>query len=278
MKKIKLLGTLGLFFLFVGLSSNVQAEEKEYYGELGYRTKQFGYTNDFGIATELPILGIPTFFPNATNDASLQFGVFKIADLEKMDYFEAETSMNSIDMIQYAKNLTGVQIDGKVSDLRPLGNTKNLKELSINGPVTSLGFIKNLKKLEGISIDANSMDNNHSETNDDYKAITDISVLDELDKLEAIHLSSYDRPFPTVSLKKDITKYVLVNPFILSKQFENSLLEITSTTSGFTFENDILTWDNLTPETKELEISWKVKDSSKKFIFEGESKIPLYWK
>ncbi|MBO0439898.1 hypothetical protein [Candidatus Enterococcus ikei] len=195
-----------------------------------------------------------------------------------MNYFEAEADMNSIDMLQYAKNLKEAQIFGKVSDLRPLGNTKNLEHLSYSGPATSLDFIKNLKKLESVFIDATSYDNHHSENNDDYKAITDISIFDELENVKDISVSSNDRPFLTVSLKKEMTKYVLVNPFILSKQFKNAALEITSTTPGFTFENDILTWDNLSPETKELEISWKIKGSSNKFKFAGESKIPLYWK
>ena len=75
-------------------------------------------------------------------------------------------------------------------------------------------------------------------------------------------------------------KYVLVNPFLLSKQFDDGTQQISSTASNFIFQDDILTWKNLTPEIKELPISWDFKkdgDRNQYASYRGSSVIPINW-
>lgn len=191
--------------------------------------------------------------------------------------YETEGGILSADFLQYFHNLDVITVGGHAMDFRPVENSKKLKNLEIsNSPIASFDFIKQLKTLEDVYIIANK----ELETHDDNTlvAITDISFFNELDKLESIDFKSIDRAFPTISLKKLMDKYVLVNPFILSKQFKNPEVEITSKTPGFTFEDDILTWDGITPETKELQISWEFNsDEGGNFTFSGDSVIPINW-
>jgi len=104
-------------------------------------------------------------------------------------------------------------------------------------------------------------------------------MLSKLTNLDSFKLyNDGERLFSTISLKKGMTSYSLINPFILSSQFEGGVEEITSNNEGFSFNDDILEWKNLNSETKEVNISWSFKSPDGKFKYIGDSSIPIKWK
>ncbi|MFW7433188.1 hypothetical protein [Vagococcus carniphilus] len=210
---------------------------------------------------------------------------FNMNDVKKVgaiDDITAEGTPYTIEGIQYFSNINYLEfIDGYVTDLRPIANVKTNSILQVEQPLTSLTFLKNKNNLREIAITANNItnDDRHSDHRDEQLyAITDLTILNNLKKLETARIESEDRLFPTVSLKKSMDKYILINPFILSEQFKNPEVKITSKTPGFTFEDDILAWDGITPETKELQISWEFSSNKNgNFEFSGDSLIPINW-
>lgn len=219
---------------------------------------------------------------NSDNNTFKKFNydLFYPLSIEKMNNasgeFIGEMFPYNADFMKYFHSLDEIYFEGAVTDLRPLENSKNITSLELYVPITTFGFIKKYNNLEKIVIIANNKLENESD--DTIKVLNDISFLSNLSNLKDIEIKSNIRPFPTISFKKSMNKYVLVNPFVLSKQFKNPEVKITSETPGFTFEDDILTWDGITPDTKELQISWKF--SSKEngdFEFSGDSVIPINW-
>ncbi|MEG0619188.1 MAG: hypothetical protein RR557_07815 [Bacilli bacterium] len=204
------------------------------------------------------------------------FGFIKRSDLLNLtDTNGSEGGSSSIEILQFAENLEYAYLNDRITDFRPLLETKKMKKLDINSPASSIHFLKNMSQLEDLSLD---LDSSLDEESSFYPVISDVSVLNYLNNLNEVSINSTERPFPTVSLKKSMNKYVLVNPFILSKQFKNPDVKITSKTPGFAFEDDILTWDGITPNTKELQISWNFSSEENGFFrFRGESVIPINW-
>ena len=208
------------------------------------------------------------------------FGFIKRSDLLNLtDTNGSEGGSSSIEILQFAENLEYASLNDRITDFRPLLETKKMKRLDIHSPASSIHFLKNMSQLEELYLDlASSLD----EESSFYPVISDISILNYLNNLNDVSISSTKRPFSTISLKKSMDKYVLVNPFILSKQFKNPEVKITSKTPGFTFKDDILSWDGIKPETKELQISWEFKAQKNKygsyaFYFSGDSVIPINW-
>jgi len=217
---------------------------------------------------------------------------FRVEDLESLKEYDGPGKAHSLslDYLKYFKNLECADIVGVgATDFRPIENNKNLKELSIEGPISSTRFICKLKKLEQLTISAYPLDglvltdgdeDEFGEDFYDYKdteinAITDITFLNKLDNLKDIEIESIDRDFPSIGLKKGNSKYQLVNPFLLSKQFNGADIEITSDTGEFKFENNILTWENINPEAEFLNVQWNVVKED--YSYRGNSRIPIHW-
>jgi len=215
---------------------------------------------------------------------------FRVEDLESLKEYTGpgKAFSLSLDYLKYFKNLERADIGAEAAtDFRPIENNKNLKELRIEGPISSTRFICKLKKLEQLTIEANPLDGDASIDDDelgedfyDYKdteinAITDITFLNNLDNLKDIEIESIDRDFPSIGLKKGDSKYQLVNPFLLSKQFNGADIEITSDTGEFKFENNILTWENINPEAEFLNVQWNVVKED--YSYRGNSRIPIHW-
>ena len=181
----------------------------------------------------------------------------------------------NVDFLKYFHSIDELELDSLATDLRPIENSKSLKNVFIDSPVTNFGFFDKLTNIEKLDMTVtNELESYNDAT---IKAVTDISFLNNLNKLEKIDICSKDRLFSAVSLKKSMNKYILVNPFILSKQFKNPDVKITSKTPGFTFEDEILTWNGISSETKELQISWEIKSQDGNFNFSGDSVIPINW-
>lgn len=203
----------------------------------------------------------------------------------KTGYFGGEIMSENIDFLRYFHSLDHITVSSNGTDFRPLENSKKLTSLEIDGPIASFGFFKKLSTLEDLAINANGETDGEYDssihgfkTDKSVKAVTDVTFINELNKLNYFRFESDDRPFPTVSLKKSMNKYILVNPFILSKQFKNPTIQITSKTPGFIFEDDILTWNGISPDTKELQISWEFNsEENGNFKFSGNSIIPINW-
>lgn len=232
----------------------------------------YAYSNDWDLISEIKSINN---YNNPWTPIDTNFGVVKKKDVEQLEFVESEGTVSSLSVLQYAKNVNDVSLEGRFTDPRPLMNSKKIKRLDITSNIDSIEFLTNLKELKYLSI---SFDGWCQHENSFYPLISDLSALNSLDNLEMIYLESNERPFPKISLKKSMNKYILVDPFILSKQFKNPEIKIKSKTPGFTFEDDILTWEGISPDTKELQISWKLESNETgHFIFEGNSVIPINW-
>lgn len=218
-------------------------------------------------------------YPNSS--LNMSFNTNDVKKTKTINRLLGEGTPYTIEGIQYFSNINSIElVDGYITDLRPLNNVKNNKVLTVSQPLTSLTFLKNMQNLEELYLEAQNITNDEKYIDDideSLYAITDLTVLNSLDNLQIANIYSSDRLFPTISLKKSMDKFILVNPFILSKQFQNSEVNITSKTPEFTFENDILTWNGITPNTKELQISWEFSTTDRNFIFSGDSTIPINW-
>lgn len=210
------------------------------------------------------------------------FDLKKVNEFGEIKSTTAEGEPYTLDGLQHFSKITNVEFrDGYITDLRPISGITQNKELNLVQPLSSLTFLKGMKNIEVLDIEATNIINDDAfldSVDEKLYALTDLSVINELCNLKVVDIHSQERLFPTISLKKSMNKYVLVNPFILSKQFKNSEVEITSKTPGFTFEDDILTWDGITPETNELQISWEFNSNENgSFEFSGDSVIPINW-
>ena len=221
------------------------------------------------------------FFPDySISESGTDKDLFYPLSVEEMNKtrgsFSAEMDPTNIDFLKYFHNLDEISVESTGIDFRPLENSNKLKYLEITGPIASFEFLNQITTLKELYINANNKVENYEDST--IKSLNDISFLNNLDNLNTIFINSLNRPFTTINLKKSMDKYVLVSPFILSKQFKNPEAKITSKTPGFTFEDDILTWDGITQETKELQISWEFKSNENgSFKFSGDSIIPINW-
>lgn len=250
------------------------------------KLKDLTYGNDFDEIDEIIDISKPNLlrFGEPGNQEYNNFEYysqfyypFSVADMNKATgFYGIEGNPNSLDFLRYFHSLEGATLESYGTDFRAIENSKNLTDLEIMGPINSFEFISKMRKTQSLFIHATKELESYNDNT--IKALSDISFINSLPDVDYVRVFSDSRKFPTVTLKKSMNQYVIVNPFILSKQFKNPEVKITSKTSNFTFEDDILTWDRLTPETNELQISWEFKTNENgHFEFSGDSVIPINW-
>jgi len=217
-------------------------------------------------------------------EASLraQFQLFTKANLETVRAMESDGDYSTLEGIQHVANLEVFGGEGETSvvDPRLLSKNTKMKNLEISGSFYSIDFLKNLSKLERFDL------RNTSETTDEYRALLgendhrvrplfDLSVLDTLNNLKHFGVKSEGFTEP-IALKKSMTSYAMVSPFVLPQKFvdENTNVTIESDDQNFSYNDEVLTWEQLSPDTKELHFSWDVKGMN----YYGKATIPIIWK
>ncbi|MGX7418615.1 hypothetical protein ACWOFR_07390 [Carnobacterium gallinarum] len=209
----------------------------------------------------------------------------KLAEITGDVSLEMETY--SLDGFQYAVNSTSFDSEATFAvDYRPLENlTKVEKFREYSGPMYSIDFLKNMTNLKDVYIRISARTDYESEYGSIDKAlrpIVDLSTVDNLENLTYFNIIEEPREAQAISMKKSMTQYQLVDPIILSKQFEDAAVEYSSSDTNFTIEDGVMTWNNLDPSVTELHYSWDASHDNEKidgtFKFSGETIIPLNWK
>lgn len=217
-------------------------------------------------------------------EASLrdQFQLFTKANLETVKAMESEGDYSTLEGIQHVANLETYGVEGKTSvvDPRLLSQNTKMKNLEIAGSFYSIDFLKNLSKLERLDL------RNTSETTDEYRDLLgendrkvrplfDLSVLDTLNNLKHFRVESEGFTEP-IALKKNMTSYTMVSPLVLPQKLATADIKVTieSEDSNFSYNEEVLTWEQLSPDTKELHFSWNVEGMN----YYGEATIPIIWK
>ncbi|WP_086314618.1 hypothetical protein A5821_002201 [Enterococcus sp. 7F3_DIV0205] len=259
-------------------------------GLVGYQAKaEASYMDEFPYVYVVPeamkeSLAYEIRGSETEDEASLrdQFQLFTKANLATVRAMESEGEYSTLEGIQHVTNLEAYGVEGKTSvvDPRLLSKNTKMKNLEISGSFYSIDFLKNLSKLERLDL------RNTSETTDEYRALLgekdrkvrplfDLSVLDSLNNLKSIRVQSEGFTEP-VALKKSMTNYTMVSPIVLPQVFvdKGAKVIIESEDQNFTYQDDVLSWAQLSSDTKELHFSWHVED----WTYFGEATIPVLWK
>ncbi|EOL44317.1 hypothetical protein [Enterococcus caccae] len=271
MKKfIKCCGVLGI----IGLSLIGGAQASAYRDE-SRDMQPYAYIPDPSLRNQLFDL-----IDRGNNDLFNNYGLFEKNDLKKATgLLDSESSPFSLEGIQFLSNLDNYAMDGTLAvDSRPLSHLGNVKTFEDWGsPSFSIDYLKSMAKLEELNITLTNLENQDEKS---LAPILDISVLNTLNNLKYVRIGSEERFYPTVVLKKGMNQYQLVDPVILSKQFDGVTVEYKSTDANFTYDNGIMTWKDLTSDTTKLKFSWSAvkKDGDNSYSFIGEATIPILWK
>ena len=284
MKKRKILfGTVlaSLLLLIFPHESNAYGELDRFDGQGMINNVDYFYSNSaifMNTLSETDLLapGASLEFPKFSVKKANEF----IGYSEHNRLFDLEGDHYTLEGVQYLTSVKNMEFRSFATDMRPLENLTNLETLSLEQPLDSLDFLSNLISLKAIDISATNVVNSWDEEKRDENltVFTDLSVLNSLNKLEYFSLTNIDRLFVPVVLKKTMNKYSVVNPFILPHQFDNGTVKIESSDRNFSFKDDILEWSSVSTDVKEFQISWEFKSPNGKFIYNGKSVIPVYWK
>ncbi|WP_086350152.1 hypothetical protein [Candidatus Enterococcus clewellii] len=197
-------------------------------------------------------------------------------------------SLSGLEYVPNLKYFTGeISREWTVSDTRSLLNTPKLEILHL--PIsnqTNLNSMKNLIQLKELHLEAggyaNKEEEHIQETMNDERyteaLLTDISALSNATNLKKLSVSA-EGAMPVVTLRKGTTSYELVDPIVLSSQFDGATLSYYSYLDETNYSyasNDLLKWEGLTGEEDMLLFDWDV--SQGQFGFRGIGQIPIRWK
>lgn len=199
-------------------------------------------------------------------------------------------SLSGLEFVPNLKNFTGeMGKEWTVSDTRPLLKTTKMEIMDL--PISNqmnLNSMKNLTNLKILTVAAGGYANDEDREQIEESAnterytetlLTDISALSNATKLESLSIRA-EGALPVVTLKKGTTSYELVDPIVLSSQFDGATISYTSELGDnydYYFESsDQLKWEGLTGEEDVLLFSWNV--SKGKFGYRGIGQIPIRWK
>nr|WP_139843829.1 hypothetical protein [Enterococcus sp. 9E7_DIV0242] len=190
--------------------------------------------------------------------------------------YDDESGAYSLEGLQYLENITEYASEGSEAvDYRPLEKLTKLKEFKDwHAPAYSIDFFQNMNQLEEIYLELGvGMD----EGDTSLRPILDLTVLNPLTNLTSLTILEEARYSQTIVLKNGMTQYQLVDPVILSNHFGDTEVEYESNDEGFTCENGILSWNNLSSDTTELRYSWNARSDTDEgyFNFSGEAIVPL---
>ncbi|WP_086313113.1 hypothetical protein A5821_000702 [Enterococcus sp. 7F3_DIV0205] len=274
MKKfVKCCGLLGI----IGLSL-IGGSQASAYRDESRDTQPYAYIPDPFLRNQLFDL-----IDRGNNDLFDNYGLFEKNELKKASgLLSSESSPFSLEGIQFLSNLDNYDMDGTHAvDSRPLSHLENVKTFEDWGsPSFSIDYLKSMAKLEELNITLTNLENQDNQDEKSLAPILDISALNTLNNLKDVRIGSQERFYPTVVLKNGMNQYQLVDPVILSKQFDGVTVEYKSTDENFTYDNGIMTWKNLTSDTIKLKFSWTAvkKDGNNSYSFIGEAAIPILWK
>lgn len=198
-------------------------------------------------------------------------------------------SLSGLEYVPNLKYFTGeIGREWTVSDTRSLLKTPQLEILNLAiSNQANLNSMKNLINLKELHLDAGGYANQEEEEqvhetnqNERYSEtlLTDISALSNANKLEDLYINAQGA-LPTVTLRKGTTSYELVDPIILSSQFDGATISYYSylEDNNYSYEsNDLLRWADLTGNEEVLSFHWEAHQGQ--FGFNGEGQIPLRWK
>lgn len=238
-------------------------------------------------------------FPMSTEEQQVydQYKLLTPSYLLNVKEASFDGDVTSLEGVQFFKNLeTFGDNEGYLGvDPRILSKNTKLKELYVNSTFYSIEFLRELKALKKISIDndANAKYDSREEKNKSILPIFDLTVFNDLPQLEKGTIKTIGY-LPTITLRKEKTRYTIANPVFLSKQFleevedeegniigtKESPVEFSSSNASFSFKEDELTWTNLTSDVKELRFNWQASAyyEEKEFSVRGEAIIPIVWK
>ncbi|MGG5343770.1 hypothetical protein [Enterococcus sp. AZ192] len=188
---------------------------------------------------------------------------------------ELQSDERSLEGLENLTNLINVSYEGGAfTDLRPLEKLTKLKTLEIDTEnVQNIESLKKLAKLERLSL-YNRL-NIKKDFGTKSMALTDISALNHLSNLKFIRIHT-DGDMPTITLRNDYQKYEVLDPIIVSNQFEGSTVEYTSSDENFSNADGLLKWENIPVGTESLELNWKIEKENCEFY--GYARIPIEWK
>lgn len=199
-------------------------------------------------------------------------------------------SLSGLEFVPNLKNFTGeIGREWTVSDTRPLLKTPKMEIMYL--PISNqmnLNSIKNMTNLKELYIDGSGYANEEDEEQirnaadkDRYTEtlLTDISALSNATSIEKLSIRA-EGALPVVTLKRGTTSYELIDPIVLSSQFEGATITYYSELEDnydYRFQSsDQLKWEGLTGEEDVLLFSWDIGQG--KFGYGGVGQIPIRWK
>ncbi|WYJ98735.1 hypothetical protein DOK67_0003064 [Enterococcus sp. DIV0212c] len=227
---------------------------------------------------------------NRANDAQElldNYGLIKKSDMKYLDdvsteFFDEDTSLEGA---QYVENAKRVNIEfGYISDFRPLSNLTKIEELEIGvgGSIPDLSDFSKLTKVKKINIQLYASRNVMGEKGSGLTnnlALLDISALNNMPNLENVRIATRGK-MQTIVLKKGMTNYQMIDPIILSKQFEGAEIQY----YDVSVEDGVLKWTDIENPNEEegdegeefLNFRWEIKKGN--FSYNGYAEIPIIWK
>ncbi|MBL1223774.1 hypothetical protein [Enterococcus sp. BWR-S5] len=216
--------------------------------------------------------------------------VLASVDTISTELLSLNPSLSGLEFVPNLKNFTGeMGKEWTVSDTRPLLKTTKMEVMDL--PISNqmnLNSMKNLTNLKILNVVAGGYANDEDREQIEESAnterftetlLTDISALSNATNLESLYIQA-EGALPVVTLKKGTTSYELVDPLVLSSQFDGAAIAYTSELEDnydYRFEsNDQLKWEGLTGEEDVLLFNWNV--SKGRFGYNGTGQIPIRWK
>lgn len=214
--------------------------------------------------------------------------------------WEDSRKTRSLEGVNYLTNLKEISHEGgAIYDLRPISDLVELTdvEIDLQAGVSNLNALSRLTNLTTLHFSTRA-DRYYEDVTNGNLALTDISALDNMDQLEEIDINSRGELQPIV-LKRGTTSYELFDPIIVSKQFEDAVVEYSSYDSDFVVQDGTLIWNNITggieavdsdgevhfeeDPTEEITFKWIIKAKPDdrgwyKYLYEGTATIPVVWK
>lgn len=212
------------------------------------------------------------------------------------DWVESYPNIHGVELAENLEILTGDFVN-PISDLRPVSQSEALKKVRLYiANQHDLNDLTGLINLENLYLQGKGFGTRdeeraaqsavYEELGNYYDAIytqallTDISALSGLTNLRSLDIYA-EGMLPVVTLRQGTTSYELVDPIILSSQFDGAVIEYSSYLNqgdeDYSFDsNEEVKWEGLTGSERFLSFSFSVSKGN--YYFDGEGQIPIRWK
>lgn len=259
------------FHLIGILSFPSKATAKDFNGYLQFPNDALGSEISYKLMN-LDLLN-QSYYENGLIEQSV-FDLLPDGKFDSLGPFAFSYFSNSLENLQYI-NTRVLNLSGSSPELNQIGSNESYEEMNIivsntrypgtqNTGVSDLSFMNNLPNLKKFNF----------RTESGY-ALTDISKLSEFQSIEQAQIET-EAKMPAITLKAGYRKQEVLDPIVLSSQFDGAEISYSSPDSTFTNTDGLLKWNAIPFGTDFQNLNWSV--SKGEFSYTGNVQIPINWK